>query len=260
MMVTLLTDFGLEDEYVGVMKGVLLTINPSVTVVDLCHQIPAGDITQASWLLSWSWRYFPKGTIHLVVVDPGVGSTRRILCLLHEGQTFLAPDNGVLTTVIREAKKPKIYAVTNRRYALGKISHTFHGRDIFAPAAGYLSKGLAPHRLGPPVSSFKRLPLPVPLANRSSLKGQVIGIDRFGNALTNLPEIQVERLRRKGSLQIRLKGRTLRDVRSSYSAVGRGSPLAIIGSRGLLEIALNGGSAAQILRLKRGDSVEVTHS
>jgi S-adenosylmethionine hydrolase len=255
MIVTLLTDFGLEDEYVGVVKGVILGVNPSAQIVDTCHQIPLGDVTRASWLLSWSWRYFPRGTVHLTVVDPGVGSPRQILCLRLQGHLFLAPDNGVLTQVLAGVKNPQLTAVQNRRYALPSVSHTFHGRDIFAPAAGFISKGLAPSRLGPRVRTFVRLALPLVKANRRRLVGQVIHLDRFGNAVTNLPRDRVRRLQQKGAIQARLKGQLLHGIQRSYAAVGKGKLVAVIGSHDLLEIAVNQGSAARQLHLKIGDPI-----
>jgi S-adenosylmethionine hydrolase len=258
MIVTLLTDFGLQDEYVGVMKGVILGINRSARLVDLCHQVPPGDIVRAGWLLAWAWRYFPRGTVHVLVVDPGVGSSRKILLLEHQGHRFLAPDNGVLSFLLSGVKNPTLYSVTHRRYALAPISNTFHGRDIFAPAAGYLSKGLSPHRLGPRIRQFKRLKIPEPKALSSGRwVGQVIDLDRFGNAVTNLPGSLVTQLSKQGRPTVRVKGRSLKGALRSYDGVGGGLALAIVGSRSLLEIAVIRGSAAKRLGLKKGDRVEI---
>ncbi|MBI3615968.1 MAG: SAM-dependent chlorinase/fluorinase [Candidatus Omnitrophica bacterium] len=257
MFVTLLTDFGLEDEYVGVMKGVILGINPSATLVDLSHQVPPGDVRKAGWLLAWSWPYFPKGTVHLVVVDPGVGSSRRILCLGHRGHTFLAPDNGVLTPLLAAIRRPAIYSVENRRYALGKISDTFHGRDIFAPAAGYLSKGLSASRLGPRVKAFKVIPMRGIKQGSGFLEGRVIGFDRFGNAVTNLPADKIQRLLARGKIKIRIGRHLLKNIHRSYEAVAPGTALAVIGSHDLLEIAVYRGSAKRRLHLTEGESVRV---
>ncbi len=258
MIVTLLTDFGLEDEYVGVMKGVILGINPSAVLVDLSHQVSPGDVVRAGWLLAWSWTYFSKGTVHVVVVDPGVGSKRQILCLEHKGHIFLGPDNGVLSQVAAGVRSPRFHAVTNRRYLLSPVSHTFHGRDIMAPAAGHLSKGLSPSRLGSPVREFKKLSSPPVVSSAGRLTGQVIGFDRFGNAVSNLPARHVLQFkRRKGMVRIRVKGHSVGGLRPSYTSVSPGSPLAIIGSHDLLEIAVNQGSACRKLRLKIGDPVDV---
>lgn len=257
-MITLLTDFGLEDEYVALVKGVILTIHPSATLIDVTHEIPLGDVRRAGWLLRWSWSYFPKGTVHLVVVDPGVGSNRRILCFEHEGHLFLAPDNGIFTPLLSDVPQPTLYAVTQRRYALKKISHTFHGRDIFAPAAAYLSKGLAPQRLGPRVDTYKRFELPQPLPTRKgSLVGEIITFDGYGSAITNLGSERLASLARRGPLTIRVKGRKLRGIQRSYASVPKGSPCAVIGSRGLLEISIHMGCASSSWHLQVGDPVEV---
>lgn len=256
-MITLLTDFGLKDEYVGVMKGVILSIAPKALLVDLSHEIPPGDIRQAGWLLSWAWSYFPRGTVHLVVVDPGVGSDRRILCFAYRGHLFLAPDNGVLSLLLRTLKHPRLYAVTNQRYALRPIAHTFQGRDIFAPVAAYLSKGLSPSRLGPRVSRWRHLAFPRAVQNRQGdWKGQIIQIDRFGNAMTNLPALALSPRPRKvfSPFRLRVKGRRL-EIKRSYQMAGKSKAVAIPNSRGLLEIAVQGGSASQRLGLKISDPV-----
>ena len=258
MFITLLTDFGIEDEYVAIVKGVILTIHPSATFIDVTHEVPLGDVRRGGWLLRWSWSYFPKGTVHLTVVDPGVGSNRRILCLQHKGHLFLAPDNGIFAPLLSDVPRPTLYAVTQRRYALKKISHTFHGRDIFAPAAAYLSKGLAPHRLGPRVDTYKRFELPELLSTRTgSLSGEIIAFDGFGSAVTNLGHERLAPLARKGPLAIHVKGRKLQGIQRSYAAVPKGSPCAVIGSRGLLEISIRMGCAASSWHLQVGDPVEV---
>ena len=258
-LITLLTDFGLQDEYVGVMKGVILGINPQARIVDLCHNVPPGDVRRAGWLLRWSWRYFPKGTIHVVVVDPGVGSQRKILCLALGGHLFLAPDNGALSYVWSGVSSPRIFEVSNRCYALKPVSRTFQGRDLFAPAAAHLSRGLAPGRLGGRVGRPVRLAVPEAEWDGSRrLRGQVIHLDHFGNAITNLSAPQIQRLAGKGALKISVKERSLGGLKPSYSAVPKGTALAVIGSKKLLEIAVNRGSAAKRLSLKVGDRVEVS--
>ena len=185
-----------------------------------------------------------------------MGSFRKILCLEHKGHRFLAPDNGALSQILDKVKKPVIFEVTRRRYALETISNTFHGRDIFAPAAGHLSKGVEPHQLGPRVKTFQRLSVPRTLSAQKSWTGQVIHIDRFGNAVTNLPW-NLFKERNRESIRIRVKGHVIEEIRLSYNTVRKDIPLGIIGSHGLLEIAVNGGSAARRLRLKVGNPVEV---
>lgn len=257
-IVTLLTDFGWEDEYVGLMHGVILSINRSARLVDLCHQIPRGDVRRAAWMLAWAVGYFPRGTVHVAVVDPGVGSDRRILCLAHRGHLFLAPDNGLLTLLLERVSRPRLYELRNRAYALEEVSHTFHGRDLFAPAAGHLSKGLPPSRLGPRVGSFVRMKGFHPVQVQPGVfRGQVIHLDRFGNATTNLPQRLLQRLGKKGLVELRVGGRRIRGIRSSYSAVPKGRSLLVLGSRGYLELSVNQGSAAEILRLREGMPVTV---
>lgn len=257
MIVTLLTDFGLEDEYAGVMKGVILGVNPSARIVDLCHQVPPGDIRRAGLLLAWSWGFFPRGTVHVAVVDPGVGSSRKILCCPHGGHLFLAPDNGLLSCVLAGASRVRAYEVSNRRYWLPRVSHTFHGRDIFAPLAGHLSKGLDVRRVGPAARSIRRLPVSSPRrVGADRWVGRVVALDRFGNAVTDLewrPIAGWGALR----LEVCFRGRRIRGVQGAYSAAGKGKAIVLVGSRGLLEIAVNGGSAARFLGLKAGQRVEV---
>ncbi len=260
MIVTLLTDFGLEDEYAGVMKGVILGISPKARVVDLTHQVPPGDVRRAGLLLDWSWRFFPKGTVHVAVVDPGVGSSRKILCCEREGHRFLAPDNGLLSRVFSGARRCRARIVTNRRYWLPHVSRTFHGRDIFAPLAAHLSRGLDIRKVGPAVPSIRLLKESAPRRlGTDRLAGRVIAVDRFGNAVTDITWRDLERW---GTLnvEVRVRGRRLRGVQDSYSATGEGKALAIVGSRGLLEIAVNGGSATHALGIRPGQKVEVWRS
>lgn len=253
MVVTLLTDFGLQDEYVGVIKGVILSIQPSAVIVDLCHQIPPGDVERAAWLLEWSWRHFPAGAVHVAVVDPGVGSDRRILCVPHRGHLFLAPDNGLLSWVLAGVRRPHAIWVKNSRFFLKPVSRTFHGRDIFAPVAARLCGGLDPSDLGPRVRSVRRLPVS---RNGSGCAGRVIQFDRFGNAVTDL-RWRDHGKGARGRWSVRVGGRHIAEIRTSYSSVPEGGALAVVGSRGLLEIAVNRGSAERKFGLEIGDRVEV---
>lgn len=255
-VITLLTDFGLRDEYVGVMKGVILSICPAARPVDLSHEIPPGDVRSAGWMLSWAWRYFPIGTVHVAVVDPGVGSSRRILCLEREGHLFLAPDNGLLSPLLQGLRRPDLRAVTERRYGLKPVSRTFHGRDLFAPAAAHLAAGLPPVRLGSRVRRCLRWTPPRVSRTAGRFRGEVLAVDRFGNVVTNVPGAA---LRRVGCRRLRVeaKGHRVLGPLGSYSAAAPGQPLAIVGSRGLLEISVRDGSAAEVLGLKAGDRIEV---
>lgn len=257
-MITLLTDFGTKDEYAGVMKGVILSLHPSARIVDLSHQVPPGDTLQAAWLLAWSWSWFPKGTVHVVVVDPGVGSSRKVLCAEHRGHLFLGPDNGVLSRALEDKRPPSVRWVKNRRYFLRPASRTFHGRDIFAPVAARLAQGLDPKELGPRIASWKRFPKVRVRSGPGRLAGQVIQRDHFGNAVTNISTEDLARgPKRPGRVEIWARGVRVGPLRRSYSEAGKGGPLAIIGSRGLLEIAVREGSAANDLALSVGDRVEV---
>lgn len=243
-VISLLTDFGVQDEFVGVMHGVILRIAPSARIVDLCHAVPPGDCRRAAYLLAWAARYFPPRTIHVVVVDPGVGTKRRILCAEADGQRFVAPDNGVLTLVLQAAKQPVLYDVRESRYWLRPVSATFHGRDIMAPVAAHLARGVRPRALGARTTTWIRLALP--------RRGAVIDIDRFGNLITNLGGAP------RGSATVRVKGRAIRGLVPTFGLVRRGALAAMLGSRGLIEIAVREGSAAKTLKAKVGDPVVLT--
>ena len=187
-IITLLTDFGTRDGFVAAMKGVILNINPKIQIVDISHEVPPQDINCANFILYSYYRYFPKGTIHLCVIDPGVGTKRQILCVRTENYYFLAPDNGLLSLVLNEEKVRKIVSLSNRKYFLKPISATFHGRDIFASAAAHLSCGLKMEKLGERVSNLYLLKEAIPTISKrgTSLEGEIIHIDRFGNLVTNI--------------------------------------------------------------------------
>lgn len=251
-IITLSTDFGVMDEYVGVMKGVILNIYPSVTVIDVTHDLPAHDVRWAAYALDAYYRFFPRDTVHLMVVDPGVGTDRRILAAEVEGHTFVVPDNGVLTQVIARAGAERITSVENAAYYLSTISRTFHGRDIFAPVAAYISKGVNLERMGPtlPPESIHRLPLPRPEVRKTAggrtLTGTVILADRFGNLTTNIDAGTLADFMaddRSEDLTADIKGNRIRGLSPSYASAAPGEPLIIVGSRDYLEIAVNKGSA-----------------
>ena len=262
-VITLLTDFGLQDEYIGVMKGAILSINPRVNLVDINHNITRHDIMQAALTVNASFRYFPKGSIHVVVVDPGVGGKRKAICVQQEGHFFVAPDNGVLTMVIQDAKGEKACAITNRKYFLKPVSDTFHGRDIFAPAAAHLSKGIDMLCLGQeiPLSNITRLDVPAPFISATNeLVATVISIDHFGNLVTNISQATFERFKdnaRPKEVVIRLGRSKIQGVSRSYNSVKIGSPVAVFGSRNLLEISLNQGDARTHFNARIGQSVRV---
>lgn len=256
-IVTLTTDFGLRDPYVGAMKGVILRQNPQAQIVDLCHFISPQAIHEASFYLRGSWEYFPPGTIHVAVVDPGVGSKRSILIARIGSHLFLAPDNGLLTELLREGSS--VWKLEESRFALPSTGRTFHGRDIFAPAAGKLSAGLALEDAGYPVESWHRAPLPQPKTTAENLTGEVLLVDRFGNLITNITEADLEKAFRdeRAGLQISLGSTSLTGIAGTYRDGAPGKPLALIGSYGHLEIAIPMGNAAESLCAGAGIAVRI---
>jgi len=262
-VITLLTDFGLADEYVGVMKGVILSILPEAVIVDISHDIAPQDIREAAYMLSASYPYFKPGSIHVIVVDPGVGTNRRILYAEVDGHRFLAPDNGVLSLLMSQNTGADIIQVENKRYWRESISQTFHGRDIFAPVAAHLANGLAINALGRQMAAedINYLPDLEPLrTDHATWSGCIIAVDRFGNLITNISvellagnhhDYGMERIVAEVSDQI-LDGSSL-----AYTHQPRGKAFVLVNSRGFLEIAVNQGSAASILKAAKGDPVVI---
>ena len=266
-IITLTTDFGTSDAYVGIMKGVILSINPNAQIVDLTHAIPPQDIYEAAFSISAAHSYFPKGTIHIIVVDPGVGSDRQAIVSRTDNAFFVCPDNGVLSYLLQsvgnEGGQPiDSVAIQNSAYYLPEVSNTFHGRDIFAPVAAHLSLGVSLEDIGPPVQTLVQLPIQVPELTDGTLTGQIVKIDRFGNAITNISETAIDRLKSASTggmatYEIRVGSVRLHRFNRAYAESGVGKPLAIIGSSGLLEIAINGGNAKEGLGIKWGDPVVI---
>lgn len=261
-IITLTTDFGTSDAYVGVMKGVILGINPNVQIVDITHAVPPQDIHEAAFLIHSAYRYFPKGTIHVIVVDPGVGSDRRTIVCQTDGAFFVCPDNGILTYLLQEVENggeqsADVVAIQNQVYCLPEVSQTFHGRDIFAPVAAHLSLGVPLDDIGPPVRDLVQLPIPDLKVSDRKLTGQIIKIDSFGNAITNISETALTRLKSAPNYEITIGSIQLRRINRAYAESEIGESLAIIGSFGMLEIAVNGGSAEAALGLKWGDAVVI---
>jgi len=260
-IITLLTDFGTEDAYVGVMKGAILSINPSAVVVDVCHYIDPQDVIEAAYLIKSSYRYFPKGTVNIIVVDPGVGGNRSIVAVEFSGHIFLAPDNGVLTLLMDEGEIDTIVRVENPRYFLNSISQTFHGRDILAPVGAHISKGVPIETLGSHLGmqDLIRLSIPKPyISDKDELIGTIISIDRFGNCISNINENCLNKFVKNGSekrLEIKIGKTIIKSLSRSYTGVESGCPLAIIGSFGYLEIALNCDNASRQLNVEKGDTI-----
>lgn len=256
-VIALLTDFGLRDHYAGTMKGVMLGICPDVTLVDISHELPPHDVLAGALDLAASYRYFPPGTIFLVVVDPGVGSARRGIAADAGDYKFVAPDNGVLTAVFDEHAPKRVVELSERRYARPTVSRTFEGRDRFAPAAAWIAKGIELAALGRPAGAWHRLEIPHPEIAADHIVGQVLRVDRFGNLITNIDRRAFETLA-DGALDIQVGAHHVSKVVSTYVDIPRGEVSALFGSTEHLEIAANGASAAQLLALGRGASVHVS--
>ena len=255
-IVTLLTDFGLADTYVGIMKGVMLNIARDLTLVDLTHDIPRHSTRAGAYGLAGAANYFPPGTVHLVVVDPGVGSRRRAIVAECEHGIYVAPDNGVLTLALRTDKLKRCVAIENHAYRLSQVSMTFHGRDIFAPAAAHLARGLDVAELGPQQQDLAVLELPeAERAGRERVTGEILHVDHFGNCITNIPNAWLFEC---PSWILQAADTRLRGIQTAYAQVGEGEPLAIWGSSGYLEIAVRAGSASAALGLGVGDVVTAT--
>ena len=256
-VIALLTDFGTRDHYAGTMKGVALGICPDATLVDITHGIAAHDVLGAALELAAAYRYFPPGTIFLVVVDPGVGSARRGIAAEAGHYRFVAPDNGVLTAVLDEQPPRRVVELTERKYARPTVSRTFEGRDRFAPAAAWLAKGIDLAALGRSAGGIQRLEIPTPAAGDGRIEGEVLRVDRFGNLITNIDRKAFEKLAAGGPLDIRIGPHQVSRVVSTYADAGPGDLCALFGSTDHLEVAVNGASAAEALDLRRGAAVHV---
>lgn len=254
-IVTLITDFGHRGEYVGAMKGAILKVNPRCQIADITHAITPQNIPEASLILGNCYSYFPKGTVHVVVVDPGVGSKRRPIVLRKKDYLFVGPDNGVFSSILSGEGESAGYEITRKTFFLSPVSRTFHGRDIFAPVAGHLSRGLRPQEVGPRIRDFVRLEFPRPRQEGNRFIGQVLWADSFGNLITNFPQEEFEDKLTDHSFVI--KGRKWRIDRLDpiYSQGRPRKPMALFGSSGRLEIAINQGNAQSELGLKAGDKI-----
>jgi hypothetical protein len=259
-LIVLLTDFGFRDSYVGVMKGVIRTVFRDADVVDLSHNIMPHDVPEAAFVLSASYRYFPEDTIFACVVDPGVGTDRAILCMRANDQTFLAPDNGLLSVIDDQVGHTQLRKVTNEEMFLSDASTTFHGRDIFAPVAAHLANGEDIESVGPPGRYVRKLQLPRPVrAPDGSLRGEIIYIDQFGNLITNIHRSTLEHsFSEEGIVEVQVKQRDVQGICQAYGDRPEGRMLALVGSSGYLEVAVNQGSAAKMLGCEKGDTVQLT--
>ncbi len=269
MPIALLTDFGTADSYVAVMKGVISTIAPQVPLIDLTHDIPAFDRVQAAVVLYQAYRYFPKGTIFVAVVDPGVGSERKAILVKTQDYYFVGPDNGLFTLVLAEQKIEKIIHLTNSKYFISPhpdplptgergVGGTFQGRDIFAPVAAHLSQGVLIEDFGLPILDYQKLEDLFPEIKNKEIIGQVISIDRFGNAITNFAKDFLIQYFPSLQFSVKVGKKIWSEFKTHYAEGLKKKPFLIFGSSSFLEISLNQGSAVRLLKIKRGDTVSIS--
>ena len=263
-IITLLTDFGIDSTYPSQMKGVILERQPDAVLVDMSHGVPRHDVRTAAFMLASAAPAFPEGTVHLAVVDPGVGGSRRVLAAEAAGHLYVAPDNGVLTLVTQGGRlmgqpgsPARVVAVENKVHFRHDVSSTYHGRDIFAPVAATLAGGTAIDSLGPQVETIERFPLPKPERQGNTIHGQALYVDPFGNLVMNVPGEMLEPFDRS-QIEVVVSGAVIRTLCSAYCEVAPGMLLAYIGSAGLLEVAVNRQSASVRLGAGIGTRITVT--
>jgi S-adenosylmethionine hydrolase len=258
-IVTLTTDFGTNDHFVGAVKGVILDIVPEAAIVDISHAVQAYDVLDGALAISQTYSYFPTGTVHMVVVDPGVGTTRRPIIASSDGYHFVAPDNGVLSMVYAKEERIHVRHVTSDHYFRQPVSNTFHGRDVFAPIAAYLAKMVDSHKFGDEIEDYVRFaaPRPKPVAE-NKLRAVVLKVDRFGNMITNVtPEDAPALFAGNGGFKIVVGNKEITEVRAAYAEGAPGEVFGILGSMGYLEIVANRAAAAQITGAGKGAEVSI---
>jgi S-adenosylmethionine hydrolase len=248
-MITLLTDFGTQDHYVASMKGVILNINPRCLLIDITHQVSSHNIREGAFI--------PAGTIHLSVVDPGVGGVRKPILLVTQNYYFIGPDNGLFTMVAQKERVKQIIVLDKLKYHLSKVSATFHGRDIFAPVAAHLSLGIKPRAFGYQIDSLEGLGFERPVVKDGKLSGEILHIDTFGNLVSNIDEGILFRFTEGRPLVIRAGRKTIRGLKRGYWEGRKDEPIALLGSGGFLEISVREGNAQKKLKAKRGDAIEI---
>jgi len=258
-IITLTTDYGTNDHLVGTLKGVILKINPEVTIVDITHGVAPYDLLDGALAIGSAYAYFPPKTIHIVVVDPGVGTDRRPLLVSGDNQYFVAPDNGVLSLVYERNTNVVVRNANAEHYYLQPVSKTFHGRDIFAPIAAWLSKGWQTAAMGEEIQDYKKFALPKPKASNGVVKGVVLRVDSFGNLITNFrSEDLPEAARTKGDLELQVGTQSVKRLVDTFARGENAEPIAFVGSSGYLEIAVNKGNAAKALGIGRGAPITLT--
>ncbi len=255
-IITLTTDFGLQDQYVSAMKAVILGLSPDVRLIDISHDIPAQDIMAGAWVIRNASLLFPKNTVHLVVVDPGVGTDRNPIALKIGDQYFVGPDNGIFSLFYDEFEYEAV-KLNKEKFWRTERSRTFHGRDIFAPVAAHLSNGTPLKELGDPVSELVTYHWAVPIGDKDGLQGWVVHIDRFGNLITNISESLIEEVIGRRKVRIYVGNTMIDHLVNTFGDVEDGDPAALIGSSGMLEIGINKGNAAKLLSVDKGAQVSL---
>jgi len=260
-IVTLTSDFGGRDAFTASVKGVILKLNPLAQIVDLTHDVAPQDIWEAAFTLRSAYSYFPKGTVHLAVVDPGVGSSRRPIIVVTESYYFVGPDNGLFTLIYQEAERLRVHHITAAHYFLPNPGPTFHGRDIFAPVAAWLAKGIPSGHFGDEITDYMKLSVPIPKVGASTIDGHVVHIDRFGNLITSISYKILRSLLTEGAdlgtLSVSIVGREIKGFKKYYSEAAPGEPSAIINSDGVVEIFVYKQSARNVLSAKRGEVIRL---
>jgi S-adenosylmethionine hydrolase len=256
-IITLLTDFGLKDPYLASMKGVILKINPRCMLIDITHQVNPHDVEEGAFILANAYSTFPKGTIHLAVVDPGVGGPRKPILLVTENHFFIGPDNGLFTFALQREKMKQGVALTRPNFFLPRVSTTFHGRDIFAPVAAHLSLGIRPKAFGKEIDSWVELPSQKPRMKEGKLLGEIIHVDTFGNLVSNIDQQRLSQFSKDRSFVIRVGRRTIRGLEKRYQEGKKNEPIALFGSGGFLEISIREGNAQKLLKVRRGDPIQI---
>ncbi len=260
-VITLMTDFGYSDYYVGAMKGVILSVHSDVHIVDITHGIAPYDFIGAAFNLMAYYNEFPRWTVHVVVIDPGVGTQRRPILVVGDKHFFIGPDNGVFSLIYEREEWIRVYHLTEEHFFRSTMSSTFHGRDIFAPAAAWLAKGVEPSHMGQIIEDYMKIPFPKPVQQDTNVaKGIVLYVDRFGNCITNFDTEFLQNFLGEDfskQTQIIIKDTRIGGIRRTFAEVEKGTPLAYIGSSGYLEIGINQGNAAQVLQIRRGEQVTI---
>jgi S-adenosylmethionine hydrolase len=255
-VITLTTDYGTSDHLVGVLKGVILRIVPNASIVDINHQILPFDVLDGALTIAAAYRYFPPRTVHVVVVDPEVGTARRPILVSADQFYFVAPDNGVLSLIYERESSLSVRHITAEHYFLNPVSHTFHGRDIFAPVAAWLAKTYQTESFGEEISDYVRFTLPRPKASGAALKGVVLRVDTFGNLVTNFTaEDLPQAASANGKISLQVGGKRVEKLAQTFAQGAAGEPVAIVGSSGFVEIAVNKAQAARLLGVNRGAEV-----